>query len=92
MYCVQAIRFFAKLPRKNLESTSPEILRQEWREYRLSMEAVLNEVKHLHSLGLTVDEAIERARFGRFASWSGAGSQGPIGIRRIYAELNGELD
>ncbi len=70
----------------------PGILRQEWREYRLSMETVLNEVKHLYSLGLTVDEAIERARFGRFASWSGAGSQGPIGIRRIYAELNGELD
>ena len=69
-----------------------EVLRQEWREYRVSMEAVLNEVKHLHSQGLSVDEAIERARFGRFASWSGAGSQGPIGIRRIYAELNGELD
>ena len=55
------------------------------------MAAVLVEVKRLHALGLSVEEAIEQADFGEYASWSGAGSQGSGGIRRIYAELNGEL-
>ena len=67
------------------------VLAEEWLEYKRHMAAVLVEVKRLHALGLSVEEAIEQADFGEYASWSGAGSQGPGGIRRIYAELNGEL-
>ncbi len=59
--------------------------------FKRHMAAVLVEVKRLHALGLSVEEAIEQADFGEYGSWSGAGSQGPGGIRRIYAELNGEL-
>ena len=68
-----------------------KILEEEWGEYKRHMAVVLAEVKRLHAAGLSVEDAIEQADFGDYASWSGAGSQGPGGIRRIYAELNGEL-
>ena len=68
-----------------------EVLEEEWHEYRNHMQTVLDEVRRLHALGLSADEAIERADFGKYADWSGSESQGPIGIRRIYAELDGEL-
>ena len=67
------------------------ILEEEWFAYKDHLQVVLDEVKRLHAAGLTVDEAIEQADFGKYGDWSGADSQGPIGIRRIYAELNGEL-
>lgn len=69
----------------------PKILEQEWHDYKAHMRVVLDEVKRLHAAGKSVDEPIEQADFGRFAEWSGADFQGPIGIRRIYDELNGEL-
>ncbi len=68
-----------------------KILEEEWGEYKRHMAVVLAEVKRLHAAGLSVEDAIEQADFGDYASWSGAGSQGSGGIRRIYAELNGEL-
>lgn len=66
-------------------------LAAEWRAYRHHLTYVLDEVRRLHALGHSVDETIELADFGEYSTWSGAESQGPIGIRRIYAELNGEL-
>ena len=69
----------------------PDILEQEWYAYKDHLTVVLEEVKRLHAAGLAVEEAIEQADFGQYADWSGAASQGPIGVRRIYAELNGEL-
>ena len=70
----------------------PKVLEEEWFEYKRHMEVVLGEVKRLHAAGLSVEDAIEQADFGEYSTWSGAGSQGPIGIRRIYSELNGELN
>ena len=70
---------------------APDVLEQEWLEYKRHMTAVLVEVKRLHAAGLSVEEAIEQADFGEYRAWSGADSQGPGGVRRIYAELNGEL-
>lgn len=69
----------------------PSVLAEEWDEYKNHLAVVLTEVSRLHAAGYTVEEAIKRADFGKYARWSGADSQGPIGIRRIYAELNGEL-
>ena len=69
----------------------PDILEEEWHAYKDHLKVVLEEVKRLHAAGLSVEEAIEKADFGQYANWSGAASQGPIGVRRIYAELNGEL-
>jgi glyoxylase-like metal-dependent hydrolase (beta-lactamase superfamily II) len=70
---------------------SPPVLQEEWFAYKEHMQVVLDEVTRLHIAGLTVDEAVESADFGRYNQWSGADSQGPVGIRRIYADLNGEL-
>ena len=70
----------------------PKVLEEEWFEYKRHMEVVLGEVKRLHAAGLSVEDAIEQADFGEYSTWSGAGSQGPIAIRRIYSELNGELN
>ena len=70
---------------------SPQVLAEEWDEYKNHLQVVLDEVSRLHADGLTVEAAIESADFGKYSMWSGADSQGPVGIRRIYAELNGEL-
>ncbi len=70
----------------------PEVLEEEWFAYKRHMEVVLAEVQRLHAAGLSVEDAIDQADFGEYSTWSGAESQGPIGIRRIYAELNGELN
>jgi len=67
------------------------VLEEEWVAYKDHLQVVLDEIKRLHAAGLTVDEAIGQADFGKYGDWSGADSQGPIGILRIYAELNGEL-
>lgn len=69
-----------------------QVLNEEWYRYKDHLQVVLEETERLHRAGLTVEEAIEQANFGEYANWSGAESQGPIGIRRIYAELNGELE
>ncbi len=71
---------------------SPNVLEEEWYEYKRHLQVVLDEVTQLHRRGLSVEEAIEQADFGPYNDWSGAGSQGPIGVRRIYAELNGEIE
>jgi glyoxylase-like metal-dependent hydrolase (beta-lactamase superfamily II) len=67
------------------------ILREEWFAYKDHLQVVYDEVSRLHREGHSVKDAIEQANFGKYGDWSGADSQGPVGIRRIYAELNGEL-
>ena len=41
--------------------------------------------------GVPVDEAVKQANWGEYASWTLASSQGPIAIRKVYEELNGQL-
>jgi len=38
-----------------------------------------------------VDDAIRKANWGEYASWTLASSQGPIAVRRVYDELDGTL-
>ena len=52
---------------------------------------MIDEVKRLHRLGLPAEEAAKQAKWGDYASWMLAEQQGPIAIRRIYAELEGTL-
>ena len=40
---------------------------------------------------MPVDEAIAKANFGEYASWTLAKSQGPVAIRKVYDELDGKL-
>jgi len=68
-----------------------QVLNEEWIAHREHVKYVFAAVSAMHTAGLTVDDAIEQANWGPYTDWSGADFQGRIAIRRIYAELNGEL-
>jgi glyoxylase-like metal-dependent hydrolase (beta-lactamase superfamily II) len=70
---------------------SAAVLREELETYRQAMLAVVAEATRLHSAGIALDAAIEQADFGSLETWSLRSSQAPIAVRRVYAELNGEL-
>lgn len=70
---------------------SPQVLEEELETYRDAMQRVIAEAKRLHTLGRSADEAVAEAQFGDLETWTLRSSQGPIAIRRIYLELNGEL-
>ncbi len=67
------------------------VSKEEIRAYRTAMAAVIAEATRLHQAGVPVDEAIKQANWGEYASWTLASSQGPIAIRKVYEELNGQL-
>lgn len=70
---------------------TPEVLEEELETYRQAVAAVVEEGKRLHAAGVPVDEAVAQADFGDLEGWSLRSSQGETAIRRVYAELNGEL-
>jgi cyclase len=70
---------------------SPAILEEELETYRRALETVIAEGRRLHAAGVPVEEAVRRARFGELEGWSLRSSQGETAIRRVYAELDGEL-
>jgi glyoxylase-like metal-dependent hydrolase (beta-lactamase superfamily II) len=70
---------------------SPAVLEEELETYRQAIVQVIAEGRRLHDAGASVDEAIERADFGELESWTIRSSQGPVAIRQVYRELNGEL-
>ena len=67
------------------------VSQEEIRAYRRAMAAVIAEATRLHHAGVPVDEAIKQANWGEYASWTLASSQGPIAVRKVYEELNGQL-
>jgi glyoxylase-like metal-dependent hydrolase (beta-lactamase superfamily II) len=70
---------------------SGAVSKEELRAYRKALAAVIAEATRLHKAGVPVDEAAKRAKWGEYASWTLASSQGPIAIRRVYDELDGKL-
>ena len=70
---------------------APSVSREELRAYHQALEAVIAEATRLHNTGLSVDDAIKEAKFAAYGSWTLAGSQAPIAIRRVYDELDGKL-
>jgi len=64
---------------------------EEIRAYHRALEAVIAEATRLHRTGVPVEDAVRQANWREYASWTLASSQGPIAIRRIYAELNGQI-
>lgn len=70
---------------------SRDVSREELVAFRAALVAVIAEVRSLKARGLSVDEAIAAARWGPYASWFLADGQGPIAVRQVYRELNGEL-
>ena len=67
------------------------VANEELDAYHKALENVIAEATRLYRAGVTVDDAIARADFGAYASWTLAKSQGPIAIRRVYDELSGAL-
>lgn len=70
---------------------SPEILEDELEVYRQAVVQVIEEAERLHQEGVPLEAAQEEASFGDLETWSLRSSQGPVAIRQVYAELNGEL-
>jgi glyoxylase-like metal-dependent hydrolase (beta-lactamase superfamily II) len=68
-----------------------DISKEELRAYHGALAAVIGEARRLHDAGVPIDEAVKRANFGEYSSWTLAKSQGPIAIRKVYEELNGTL-
>jgi cyclase len=64
---------------------------EEIRAYHKALEAVIAEATRLHRAGVPVEEAVRQANWGEYASWTLASSQGPIAIRKVYEELNGQI-
>jgi glyoxylase-like metal-dependent hydrolase (beta-lactamase superfamily II) len=69
----------------------PAVSRAELVAYRQAVEAVIAEVGRLFKAGLTVEQAVEQARFGEYSTWSLFKSQNAIAVRRVYDELGGKL-
>ena len=70
---------------------TPAVSREELVAFREALVAVIAEVKRLHALGLTAEQASQQANWGQYAGWFLRDSQAPIAIRRIYDELEGRL-
>lgn len=60
--------------------------------YRNAVEQVIAEVTRLHEEGMTVDDAVERANFGELSYQADYIYQAERAVRRVWAELEGELD
>lgn len=65
--------------------------REELVEYQQAMRYVINEVKRLHKLGLSAEDAAKQANWGPYKDWYLMESQAPIAIRKIYEEIEGKL-
>jgi cyclase len=65
--------------------------REELVEYRQAMRYVIDEVKRLHKLGLSAEDAVKQANWGPYKDWYLAEQQAPIAVRKIYEELEGKL-
>jgi cyclase len=70
---------------------TPQILKEELETFRRALVQVIAEVKRLRDAGVTVEAAVEQAKFGDLEGWTIRASQGPIAIRRVYLELEGKL-
>ena len=69
----------------------PKASREELVEYQKAMRYVIDEVKRLHKLGLTADEAAKQANWGPYQEWFLSEQQGPIAVRKVYDEIEGKL-
>jgi cyclase len=69
----------------------PRASREELLAFREALVAVIAEVKRLHALGLSVEDAIKQANWGPYTEWFLAEQQAPVAVRRVYAEIEGTL-
>jgi len=70
---------------------APAVSKEELHNFHRALQSVIDEATRLYKAGVPVDDAIKQANWGEYKSWTLAGSQGPIAIRKVYDELNGRL-
>lgn len=63
----------------------------EARTYRTAIELVVSEGRRLHDAHVPVDQAPARASWGPFATWIRMTENAAGALKRVYAELDGEL-
>jgi glyoxylase-like metal-dependent hydrolase (beta-lactamase superfamily II) len=68
-----------------------KVSREELVTFRDAIVSVIAEVKRLKASGLTLDEAIKQAKWGSLSDWFLADQQGPVAVRKVWAELDGTL-
>ena len=69
----------------------PVASKEELVEFQKALKAVIAEVKRLHALGLSADEAVKQAQWGPYKDWFLAEQQAPIAVRKVYEEIEGKL-
>ncbi len=69
----------------------PAASREELVAFQKAVHYVIEEVKRLHRLNLSPEDAAKQANWGDYSTWMLADQQGAIAIRRIYDELEGKL-
>jgi glyoxylase-like metal-dependent hydrolase (beta-lactamase superfamily II) len=69
----------------------PAASREELVAFRGALQTVIGEAKRLHALGLTVDQAVQQARWRDYGGWFLAQQQAPIAVRKVYEEIEGKL-
>lgn len=60
--------------------------------YRQAVEQVIAEVRRLRDSGLSLDDAVQQANFGALARQADYVYQAERAVRRVWAELDGELE
>lgn len=66
-------------------------LKEELPMFRRALETVYAEGRRLHDAGVPADQAAAQANLGEFATWSVREMMAPGALRRVYAELDGQL-
>jgi cyclase len=69
----------------------PVASREELVNFRKALVDVISEVKRLHAMGLSSDDAIKQANWGEYKSWFIADQQAPVAVRKVYEEIEGKL-
>jgi cyclase len=59
--------------------------------FRKALVDVIAEVKRLHGLGLSQEDAVKQANWGQYKEWFIADQQAPVAVRRVYEEIEGKL-
>lgn len=70
---------------------APKASREELIVFKGALVAVIKEVTRLHTLGLSVDDAIKQANWGEYKEWFLADQQAAVAVRKVYEELDGKL-
>jgi glyoxylase-like metal-dependent hydrolase (beta-lactamase superfamily II) len=71
---------------------SAAIMREEERNYRLALERIVAEGTRLHAAGTAVENAPAAARLEPFDGWTRAANNAFAALKRVYMQLDGQLE